>query len=99
MPILDSDQMVDRPEPTLTGLVLNEKYALQTRIGRGGMGEVYLARDTHLGRKVALKIIKPNHLGDDDSINRFLMEARMTARFNHPHIITIFGVGIHFYHI
>ena len=38
VPILDSDQMVDRPEPTLTGLVLNEKYALQTRIGRGGMG-------------------------------------------------------------
>ena len=69
-------------------------YVVTRLLGRGGMGEVYLARDTHLGRKVALKIIKPNQLGDDDSINRFLMEARMTARFNHPHIITIYGVGI-----
>ena len=64
-------------------------------IGRGGMGEVYLARDTQLGRKVALKVVHPKQIGSPDAARRFLMEARATARFSHPNIITIYGVGEH----
>jgi WD40 repeat protein/serine/threonine protein kinase len=59
------------------------------------MAQVYLARDTKLGRKVALKVIQPEALGSQDAIDRFLFEARATARFNHPHIVTIYFVGDH----
>jgi len=67
-------------------------------LGRGGMGEVHLARDTKLGRKVALKVL---HLPQGDSEDeeegyaRFLNEARTTAKFNHPHIVTVYAVGEH----
>jgi len=62
-------------------------------IGRGGMGEVYLARDTTLGRKVAIKVLRPRALGSDRAVERFWFEARATARFNYPHIVTIHAVG------
>ena len=61
--------------------------------GRGGMGEVYLARDTKLGRKVALKLVHREALGDDHAVERFLHEARTTAQFSHPHIVTVHSVG------
>ncbi len=61
--------------------------------GHGGMGEVYLARDTTLGRKVALKVIRPSKAGSPEEIGRLLQEARTTARFNHPHIVTVYAVG------
>jgi WD40 repeat protein/serine/threonine protein kinase len=62
-------------------------------IGRGGMSEVYLARDVKLGRKVALKVVHPESLGSAEAIERFLLEARTTALFSHPHIVTIYAVG------
>jgi WD40 repeat protein/serine/threonine protein kinase len=68
-------------------------FRVQRPIGRGGMGEVYLARDTRLGRLVALKMIRPEALGSRDAASRFLFEARTTAQFSHPHIITVFAVG------
>jgi len=61
--------------------------------GRGGMGEVYLARDTKLGRKVALKLVQADALGDERAVERFLHEARTTAKFSHPHIVTVYAVG------
>jgi len=64
-------------------------------IDRGGMAEVYLARDTALGRKVALKVIQPGAFESDDAAERFLLEARTTAQFNHPNIVTIHTVGQH----
>ena len=70
-----------------------QHFQVQRLLGRGGMGEVYLARDGQLGRKVALKVIRQSHLRDDKSLARFLNEARITARFNHPHIVTIYAVG------
>jgi len=63
------------------------------RLGGGGMGEVYLARDTRLGRKVALKVLRPRDMGSRRAIERFIFEARATARFNHPNIVTIHAVG------
>lgn len=64
-------------------------------VGRGGMGEVYLARDTQLGRRVALKVIHADALGNETEVKRFLREAQITARFSHPHIVTIYSVGEH----
>ena len=61
-----------------------DAFKVMRPIGRGGMGEVYLARDTALGRKVALKVVHPRRLGSDEVRQRFLKEARMTARFSHP---------------
>ncbi len=72
-----------------------DHYRVGRLLGRGAMGEVYLARDTHLGRQVALKVVQRDALGDQEALGRFLHEARVTARFNHPHIVTIFGVGEH----
>ena len=71
-----------------------DHYRIIRPLGAGGMAEVYLARDTMLGRKVALKIVHPKQSGKDDSVERFLFEAKATARFNHPHIVTIHHVGI-----
>lgn len=62
-------------------------------LGRGGMGEVYLALDTKLGRKVALKLVNPEQIGSGDAVERFLFEARATAAFNHPNIITVYAAG------
>ncbi|MFO8071097.1 MAG: protein kinase [Polyangia bacterium] len=72
-----------------------DHFQVMRLVGRGGMGEVYLARDTLLGRKVALKLVHPEALGDEQARQRFLYEARVTARFSHPHIVTIFAVGDH----
>jgi len=70
-----------------------DHFRIMRSLGRGGMGEVYLARDTKLGRKAALKIIHPERFGKSDAVERFLFEARITARFSHPHIVTIYAVG------
>jgi serine/threonine protein kinase len=72
-----------------------DSFKVARLIGRGGMGEVYLARDMKLGRKVALKVVHPEALGDARNAERFSFEARVTARFSHPHIVTIFAVGEH----
>ncbi|MCK6551208.1 serine/threonine protein kinase, partial [Myxococcota bacterium] len=69
-----------------------DHFELIRTLGRGGMAEVFLARDTALGRLVALKLILPESLASDD-VERFLREARMTACFNHPHIVTLFAAG------
>jgi len=66
---------------------------VEHRLGRGGFGEVFLARDIQLGRRVALKVLRPERFGSDASVQAFLEEARTTAKFNHPHIVAIHGVG------
>jgi len=70
-----------------------DHFRILRRLGMGGMGEVYLARDTTLGRKIALKIILPEQLSDPAAVGRFEIEARTIARFNHPNIVTIHAVG------
>ena len=63
--------------------------------GQGGMGDVYLSRDIRLGRKVALKMINVARAESPQEVQRFLFEARTTARFNHPHIVTVYAAGVH----
>ena len=69
-------------------------YEIIERIGSGGMGEVYLANDQALERKVALKFLSSIHSTNDELKNRFEREARAAARLNHPNIVTIFEVGL-----
>jgi eukaryotic-like serine/threonine-protein kinase len=66
-------------------------YEILGSLGAGGMGEVYRARDTKLGRHVALKVLPPAFTADVDRVARFAREARLLASLNHPHIGTIYG--------
>ncbi len=70
-------------------------YEIQSAIGAGGMGEVYRAADTRLGREVALKIIPASFARDPDRLHRFEQEARSVAALNHPNILAVFDVGRH----
>jgi eukaryotic-like serine/threonine-protein kinase len=67
-------------------------YLVQGRLGSGGMGEVYLAEDTKLGRQVALKILPPQMAGDPKRRERFRREAKAVAALKHPNIVTIHSV-------
>src|SRR5215204_271375 len=62
-------------------------------IGEGGMGEVYLAEDTRLGRRVALKLLSPAFTSDADRMRRFVQEARAASALNHPNILTVHEIG------
>lgn len=73
--------------------LLDHRYQLLERIGGGGMAEVYLAEDTLLTRRVAVKILRSQYTGDEDFVARFRQEARAAARLSHPNIVSIFDVG------
>ena len=68
-------------------------YRVLEKLGKGGMGEVYKARDTRLDRSVAIKVLPPQTLADDAARARLLREARLASQLNHPHICTIHEVG------
>src|SRR3989442_12680978 len=75
-------------------------YEVVAAIGAGGMGEVYRARDTKLGRSVAVKVLPDALASDADRIARFEREAKALAALNHPHIAALYGMeecdGRHF---
>ena len=70
-----------------------DRYEILSLLGAGGMGEVYLAHDSRLDRKVALKILPPLYTNDKDRVRRFEKEAKAVSALNHPNIITIFEIG------
>ena len=67
-------------------------YEIVSFIGAGGMGDVYLARDIKLERKVAIKVLPPSVAKEADRVARFQQEARTLATLNHPNIATLYGV-------
>src|SRR5215472_16325111 len=71
------------------------QYTIVSKIGEGGMGEVWRARDTRLAREVAIKILPAKLSNDQDRLKRFEQEARATSALNHPNILTVYDVGTH----
>src|ERR1700674_4746002 len=67
-------------------------YEVVAPIGAGGMGEVYQAHDTKLGREVAIKVLPEAFAHDPERLSRFQREAKMLASLNHPNIATIYGL-------
>src|SRR4029434_8185717 len=69
------------------------RFDITRLIARGGMGEVYIARDAVLGRDLALKILRQDVTRDSDRLERFVLEARAASALNHPHLIAIYDIG------
>lgn len=83
----DSDPASPRFE---VGTLLNERYEIVSLLGRGGMGEVYLAADKRINRNVALKVLHSDLVSNKESLRRFALEAQAVSALNHPHIMTIY---------
>ncbi len=75
------------------GAVFNGRYRLLDKLGEGGMAEVWRARDTALGRIVALKVLRPQYSGNPDFLARFRREAQAAANLAHPNIVNVFDIG------
>src|SRR5207302_2937512 len=71
------------------------QYRVISKIGEGGMGEVYRARDTMLGRDVAIKVLPAAFSTDGERLRRFEQEAQAAGALNHPNILVIFHIGTH----
>ncbi|HXG67063.1 MAG TPA: protein kinase [Blastocatellia bacterium] len=84
--------LVEDKSDSLVGQRLGP-YRVLSLIGKGGMGEVYLAQDSRLGRKVALKLLPASFTRDEERVRRFRQEARAASALNHPNILTIFEIG------
>ena len=76
----------------MTGCTLLQ-YQIGVKLGAGGMGEVYKAKDTRLGRDVAIKVLLDGMTGNQDSRQRFIREARAASLLNHPNIVTIHDIA------
>src|SRR6266571_8614549 len=71
------------------------RYEIRAQIGEGGMGEVYRARDTQLGRDVAVKVLPSTYSFDEQRLSRFEQEASAASALNHPNILIVHDIGSH----
>lgn len=77
----------------LVGSTLSNRYEIIERLGEGGMAIVYRAKDRVLGRRVAIKVLRPQFAADTDFVERFRREAQAAASLSHPNVVNIFDVG------
>jgi serine/threonine-protein kinase len=84
---------LDSVNGSLIGQTLDSRYQVEARIGRGGMGDVYLARHLLLGSKVALKVLAGERADDPNAARRFVREARSAFRVDHPHCVRVIDLG------
>src|SRR6201984_2091086 len=70
-------------------------YEIQSPLGAGGMGEVYRAKDSRLGREVAIKVLPASFSADPDRLRRFEQEAKAAGILNHPNITAVYDIGTH----
>src|SRR5580698_499098 len=85
------------PNSTVTRLQSGSQlgpYRIESKLGSGGMGEVFLATDTRLRRTVAVKILPRNYTADPERKRRFLREAQAASALNHPNIVTVYDLAI-----
>jgi eukaryotic-like serine/threonine-protein kinase len=80
--------------PVILPRLLSGRYNLERRLGRGGMGTVYVASDRALERQVAVKVIREDLVGSADAAERFRREARIAASFAHPNVVTVHDFGV-----
>jgi serine/threonine protein kinase len=78
----------------LIGMTLDRKYYLDSKLGAGGMGTVYLASRLMLGDWVAVKVLHPGQMTDPQAVERFRREARTAARLKHPNVVTVYDFGV-----
>ena len=84
----------DDEERAMTGKQIGP-YQILAELGRGGMGEVYRARDTRLNRDVAIKVLPASFAADVERLQRFELEAQAAGRLNHPNVLTVHDIGTH----
>src|SRR6201985_1311122 len=91
----ESQQRREAESDDLVGATINGRYKVLSLIARGGMGKVYKAEQSALGRVCALKVLSPNYEGDKDPEfhRRFSLEAATAAKLQHPNTVTIFDYG------
>jgi serine/threonine-protein kinase len=80
-------------EASLIGTTLGDRYRFVEVIGEGGMGRVYRAEQIATGKAVALKLLHPEFMGDDQAVQRFQREAQLTTQLEHPHIVNVIEYG------
>jgi serine/threonine protein kinase len=87
-----SPQPAPKEEPRMIGKTVDH-YCITAKLGAGGMGEVFLAEDTRLGRKAAIKFLPAEMAADPERRQRFMHEARAASALNHPHVCVVYDVG------
>ncbi|MDX2031366.1 MAG: serine/threonine-protein kinase [Blastocatellia bacterium] len=86
------DSLIQSSSASVIGRQINHYHVL-SQLGRGGMGEVYLAEDRKLGRRIAIKLLPAEFTRDRDRVRRFEQEAKAASALNHPNIVTIHEIG------
>lgn len=84
---------VDPEEDKLLGQTIDDRWTIETKLGQGGMGAVYLAQQLNIERKVAIKVMRKGLDSGKEYIERFLREANVASQVSHPHMVSIFDFG------